>query len=224
MADKDTDDLQRRISELIIRRFAIGERLPSEKELVAELGVSRPALRECLRALEARGIIAASRGSGRYVQLPDVSDPLIHGWGILLRVRPALLLQLLEVRKALELGFLEAAIKQLQLHDLQLLRDLVERMAANAARGESFVEEDREFHRILFSRIDNILLHQLLKAFWDLFSQANELARTTPEELVHGASLHRKLFEAVLIKDMELASNYMAEQFLDVHQRLRQSL
>ena len=65
-------DVTQRIRELIAHRdLGPGDRLPSERELAVELGVSRPALREGLRRLIDRGVIEPRRGSGSYIAGPD---------------------------------------------------------------------------------------------------------------------------------------------------------
>ncbi|MGN6379780.1 MAG: FadR/GntR family transcriptional regulator [Gaiellales bacterium] len=65
-------DVTQRIRELILERdLGPGDRLPSERELAADLGVSRPALREGMRRLVDRGVIEPRRGSGSYISGPD---------------------------------------------------------------------------------------------------------------------------------------------------------
>jgi DNA-binding FadR family transcriptional regulator len=218
--NSEESDLQERVMKVIVERLATGERLPPEKKLATELGVSRSALREVLRAFEVSGIVVAQQGSGRYVQLPDVSASITGGWNILIRTQPDLLHQLLDIRLVLEERFLESAIERLEIRELQQLRDLADRMYAKACQGDVFVDEDKEFHRILFSRTENILLEQLLKAFWDLFEQLEDLSLKRSDDLLHGAVLHQDLFKAILTKDVVLAKKLLADQFEDVRGRL----
>ncbi|MFX7732112.1 GntR family transcriptional regulator, partial [Acinetobacter baumannii] len=58
--------------------FAVGSRLPSERELSVQLGVSRPSLREALIALEVEGYIEVRMGSGIYVCAPPMQRELRH--------------------------------------------------------------------------------------------------------------------------------------------------
>ncbi|MBX6353497.1 MAG: FadR family transcriptional regulator [Thermoflavifilum sp.] len=220
MSETQEFDLQQKVMEVIVERLATGERLPPEKKLAADLGVSRSALREVLRAFQASGLVVALQGSGWYAQPPDVSASIADGWNILLRTQPNVLPQLMDIRYVLEVGFLERAIETLGISDLQKMRDLTDRMVAKARRGEEFVEEDREFHRILFSRTGNILLEQLLKAFWDLFNQIEDLSFRRSSDLVRSAELHQQLFQAILTKDRESATRYLREQFTDIRRRL----
>ena len=80
-----------------------GERLPPERELCAHLGVSRTVVREALNLLEARGLISIEHGRGAVVSGGNpraVRDTL----GLLLRVQPKTLWELLEMRKILGRG------------------------------------------------------------------------------------------------------------------------
>lgn len=207
------------ITDLIVDCLSSGEPLPSEKILTKKLGVSRSRLRELLIEFEASGMIVATQGKGRMVQFPEVSNFILDGWRILLRARPESLLEFLEVRYILERGFLPSVIDSLRLEDLQMMRDLITRMEAKAKKGQVFKEEDQLFHQILYSRTDNIVLDQLLKTFWDLFEQTSEIHRS--ENLVEGAEIHRKLYEAILIQDSEEAEKLLEGQFNDVRERIK---
>lgn len=215
MKQKDHKEI---IIDIIVDCLSKGKRLPSEKELTQKLGVSRTRLRELLIEFESNGIIVATQGRGREVRFPDLSNSILGGWNILLRARPESILELLEVRYILERGFLPSVIYSLKLEDLQMMRDLVNRMEAKAKRNELFNEEDRMFHSILYSRTDNIILDQLLKAFWDLFEQTKELHKS--ENLEKGAEIHKKLYEAIVVQDTELAAKYLEMQFNDIRSRI----
>lgn len=206
------------ITEIIIDCIKTGKKLPSEKELTQKLGISRSRLRELLIEFEYNGMIVATQGSGREVQFPDVSNSIFGGWNILLKTQPKSLLDLLDVRYVLEKGFLNEVIETLTLDDLQMMRDLVNRMIAKAQRNEIFNEEDKMFHRILFSRINNVVLEQLLKAFWDLFAQYESIQRS--ENLLESAIHHKKLYEAIMIKDIDKAEKMLTIHFEDVRKRI----
>jgi DNA-binding FadR family transcriptional regulator len=210
--------LEEKILDIIVGRLESGEKLPPEKKLAIDLGVSRTALREVLSAFEASGIVVALQGSGRYVQMPDVSNQITDGWNILLRAKPALLLELLEIRKVMELGFLTKAIERLDIKNIQIMRELVEEMKKKAEDGEDFVNEDQEFHRLLFSSTGNILLEQLLKAFWDLYEQSNVPRNHT--NLSNAAFTHQQMLEAIIRNNTDQAAVLLKEQFADARYQI----
>lgn len=214
----EKDLLKQQIIEIIVDCLTEDKILPSEKELVERLGVSRSGLRELLAGFEESGIFVTTQGKGREVQLPDISYSITGGWSILLRARPESLMELLNVRCVLEKGFIPEVIETLKVEDLQMMRDLVERMLAKAKRKEIFTEEDRLFHNIMYSRINNLVLDQLLKAFWDLFGQTAHLQRS--DNLIKGAELHKDLYQAIMVKDCKEAERLVEMQFDDVRRRL----
>ncbi|WP_163536419.1 FCD domain-containing protein [Gracilibacillus sp. YIM 98692] len=209
-----------KIVDIIVDCLSTGNKLPSEKALKEQLDVSRSGLRELLVEFEASGIIVTTQGKGREVRLPDVSQSITGGWNILLRARPKTLLELLDVRYILEKGFLPFVIHSLELEDLQMMRDLINRMEAKASRNEIFKEEDQLFHRILYSRTENMLLDQLLNSFWDIFDQMSDIQRS--ENLVEAASIHKQLYEAIVIQDTKEAGKLLEMQFEDIRERIKE--
>jgi len=113
-------------------------------------------------------------------------------------------------------------IERLEFDDLQALHQLVEAMAKKAARGEDFVEEDQEFHRILFTSTGNVMLSQLLKAFWDLYNQTNALKQH--QDLEQAAEQHRQLLKALIRKNTSLAIQIMSEQMADARYQITLAL
>lgn len=224
MVDKKVDahKLEEQVMDLIVSSLKSGDRLPPEKKLAEEFGVSRTMLREVLSTFESKGFIVALQGSGRYVQMPDVSTSIADGWTISLRAQPALLLELLEIRSVLEEGFLHKAIERIDLESLKIMNRLVDKMLEKARNNEDFVDEDQQFHQILFSKAENVLLEQLLRAFWDVYEHSDIIRQHT--DLMQVAKLHQRLLEAIMRKNFEQATHVMKEQFEDVRYRISLSL
>src|SRR5918995_41727 len=81
--------------------YGAGDRLPPERILVEQLGVSRTVVREALNLLETRGLIRVEHGRGAIVSA-DGADALQNNLEFLLRMEPSTLWELMEMRKALE--------------------------------------------------------------------------------------------------------------------------
>ncbi len=147
-------DLQERIKKLIVdQRLPSGAPLPTEPELMRLLGASRNSVREALKALQAMGIVEIRHGFGTYVGSMSFA-PMIEG----LAFRTVVghyrgedsLLQLLELREAVETGLVSRLAGRLPEADLGELEALVERMEQQAAEGASLAETDRAFHATLY--------------------------------------------------------------------------
>src|SRR5438552_16584796 len=97
--------VERRLRDFIVNNKLVpGYKLPSESELSSELGVSRTAIREGFKSLEAVGVINARHGKGRFVSKFD-SRAIADNLAISLTLDRPSLQEVLEIRKALETGF-----------------------------------------------------------------------------------------------------------------------
>jgi len=142
--------LSEKISDIIADHLKSGERFPTESQLMRDLSVSRSALREALSAFEAKGIITAQRGSGRFVRMPDLSATLVDTWSFVLKVDPNLMLDFLEIRCSLELNSLSKAMERCTVDQLTQMSRLVESMKQLTEDSKAFARIDCEFHKAMF--------------------------------------------------------------------------
>ena len=199
-----------------------GEKLPTEKEMMDTLGVSRAVLRDALSVYETSGVIVSRQGSGRYAQMPNIGSQIINIWSIFIRSNPSLLLELLEIRSILETYSLPKVINKITIEQLQALNVQVNEMKRKVTLGQTFEKNDREFHRILFSSTENSLLEQLLSAFWDLYDAAK--VSSFREDLYILANQHQDILDAIMRKDLELSTQLMRAQFEDAEYQIITSL
>ncbi|MET8689026.1 FadR/GntR family transcriptional regulator [Streptomyces sp. NPDC004732] len=219
-------DIQERIKKLIIdSRLPSGASLPTEPELMARLGVSRNSVREALKALQAMGIVEIRHGFGTYVGPMSVA-PMIEG----LAFRTVAghyrgedsLLQLLELREAVETGLIARLAGRVPDADLAELDVLVARMEAEAASAEGAVraETDRAFHATLYRGLGNRLLGEVLEAFWDAFHRVRTDLVDVPQDPKITCRQHREILEAVRSGDAARAELAIREHFGNIRTRL----
>lgn len=106
--------------------------------------------------------------------------------------------------------------------DLEALDDVMRRMQDRAKSGETFAEEDREFHEILYRSLDNALVTQLLRAFRDVFHRVNHRLGVTDPNPVETVRRHRAIVTALRKRDTERAETAMAEHFRNLDTRVAQ--
>ncbi len=143
-------------------QFAPGTRLPSERELAQQLGVSRPSLREALIALEIEGRVEIRMGSGVYVCAPPA--------GAAAAEPPALgesPTELMQVRSVLEVAVVQQAAARMTRPSLERLRAIVEAMRQDIRRGTPPVEADRRFHVAIAEMSGNSLMARLVGELFD---------------------------------------------------------
>ena len=218
-------DIQERIKRLIVdRRLPSAAPLPTETELMELLGVSRNSVREALKALQAMGIVEIRHGFGTYVG-PMSMAPMIEG--LVFRTVAGhyrgedSLLQLLELREAVETGLIARLAGRIPAEDLQALDAIVRRMAAEAAEGAVRAETDRAFHAALYGSLDNTLLSEVLEAFWDAFHRVRtDLVDVAPDPHETLAQ-HRRILESVRSGDALRAEEAIRDHFCNIRNRLR---
>lgn len=145
--------------------FPPGERLPPERELAQQLGVSRPSLREALIALEIGGQVEIRMGSGVYVR--DVAGGGSAGGEHAIAALGESPSELMQARIAIEGTVIVLATGKFTAATLDRLRRVVERMRKLAAAGKSPVDADRQFHMLIAETTGNSVLARFVGELFD---------------------------------------------------------
>lgn len=196
------------IKELILSRgLRPGEPMPTEAELVAEIGVSRSSVREAVRTLVALDILEVRHGTGTFVgglSLRPFVEAMVFRGVLLPGDQNSRLREVVEVRAGLDRSLAPGVVAHVAEHDAPELRACVERMHRSAARGEPYPNEDRMFHLLLARCVPNGLYEQLVTAFWDIHtSVAPSLGVISARDLDETARTHERLLTTALAGDVE---------------------
>ncbi|MGZ0712334.1 FadR/GntR family transcriptional regulator (plasmid) [Coraliomargarita sp. W4R53] len=201
-----------------------GSRLPIEKDLAAQLGVSRGSLREGVRALATLGVLETRQGDGTYVTALDPRD-LLSPLGFLADLQqPAHAADLLAVRRVLESESVTLATTRLsddELGELDTILSGVDLILENEANMdlESFIEADTRFHQIiarasgnppLAAVIDTLVGRTFRARLWRAISHRGSVRETQSE--------HRAILKELVRRDPERARIRMAVHLLGVEQ------
>ncbi len=141
--------------------MAPGTRLPAERELALQLGVSRPSLREALIALEIDGQVDIRGGSGVYVCAPPAGS---GGATSALGDSPA---ELMQARVVLEGAVIALAAARVTSEGLRRVGDALAAMREDQARGRKPVDADRRFHLSIAEMAGNAVLVDMVGALFD---------------------------------------------------------
>ncbi|GAA2337639.1 FadR family transcriptional regulator [Streptomyces kunmingensis] len=219
-------DLQEQIKKLIVdRRLPPGASLPTEPELMELLGVSRNSVREALKALQAMGIVEIRHGFGTYVG-PMSMAPMAEG----LAFRTVAghyrgedsLLQLLELREAVETGLVARLAGRVPDADLAELDALVGQMEKEAASPDGTVAAatDRAFHATLYRGLGNPLLVEVMEAFWEAFHRVRTDLVDVPQDPGVTCRQHREILDAVRSGEVIRAERAIRDHFGNIRLRL----
>ena len=218
-----SESVQHAIRSFILKNgLGAGDALPPEGRLAQELGISRPSVREAVKGLESLGILEARSGVGLFVRSFSF-DPILDNLAYSMGYDRNSLVELLYVRKQLEAGAIEDAAARVTPAQLRVLRSIVDRMAERATRGETSPEEDRLFHRALFTQIEHPLLFKLLDVFWEVYRRLRDqtaLAQTA--DSVRSWENHRRIVEALESGSAAGARAAMLTHFAGIEVRLEE--
>ncbi|HEX7804909.1 MAG TPA: GntR family transcriptional regulator [Cellulomonas sp.] len=192
---------------ILLGRLRPGDPLPTETELCASLGVSRSSVREAIRTLVALDIVEVRHGHGTFVGQLSLA-PLVEGLVFRGVLSPgdnlSSLREVVEVRIGLDLAMSDRIVDALRGTENPDLEALVAAMEEKSRHGGDFFEEDRAFHALLLSHIDNALVGQLVTAFWDVHAAVLPLLGVTPSDrLDDTARAHGLMLRAAQAGDVE---------------------
>ena len=194
-----------------------GQAIPSERRLTVKLGVSRSALREGLKVLRTRGIIATSQGRGSFVAVltqAPLANPMLHLFGS----QPRTLYDIFEVRELLEAEAARlAALRGTQADFARIGRRYEEMMAADARRTEPMLQAqyDYAFHLAITEASHNPVLVHLLSSVTELllnsvYASVNNLYGREADKRVIDKQ-HARLYKAVIERQSEQARKVASE-------------
>jgi GntR family transcriptional repressor for pyruvate dehydrogenase complex len=214
--ERRTDDSTNQVIEHVrglIERGELrpGDRLPAERELATQIGVSRPTVRAGLRALSAMGVVRTRHGAGTFIpELPMLgSDPLsflaaLHGF-----TRE----EMYEARRVLEVGAAGLASERATPDQLASMSEEVANLFATMNDPQAFLVHDIQFHRIVAAASGNPIVASLVEMIAALYydRRRKTAARATGRNLRDAAELHRRIYQAIRSKDAERARAAMNE-------------
>lgn len=212
------DEIQKYISDNGLKP---GDKLPTEMEMCKSMGVSRNVLREAIKSLEITGVVNSKPGVGITIQ--EFNSNFFMS-ALLSHVNAGNNNQIKnyveELRHVLELGFDRKAFDTLSNKEVQIMADQVEIMKAQMhaleerdgdGLGVNFAKADACFHRVMFSRVDNVLLSSIIDFFWayDKYYQC----KTIPDSIPVIVEKHTRIVKALQAHDYEQYHDAMVFHF-----------
>ncbi len=209
----------------MIREKALrpGDQLPPERELAAMMGVSRPSLREALRALALMNVLDIRQGSGTYVSSLDTSL-LIEHLDFVFSLDDSTFLELFEARKILEAGIVALAAKKVTDKEINTLQEIVTRSTEDINDLEAFLLNDRELHEAITHVADNPILTRFMVSLSKLGLASRSRTVRIPGVAEQTIEDHQCIVAALRDRDPEQAKTAMLEHLSNVERRLRKSL
>lgn len=210
--------LYEQISERLERRIrdeelAPGQELPSERDLMKEFGVGRPAVREALFDLQKMGLLELRSGARARVATPNPKSVVtsLAGSARYLLSAPDGIRHFQDARTFFETGLVREAARIANADDIRHLRHALETNRQSIGDLRRFEETDVAFHYAIVVIPRNPIYKALHAAIIEWLVEQRHTTLVYPGQNEVGARAHADICEAIAAHDVDLAEKHMRE-------------
>lgn len=190
----------------------VGSQLPSEAQMLQEMGIGRGSLREALRILETHGIIRIKAGPGGG---PVVMGPTVHDFGrmatMFFQAGGMTFREIMEARLLLEPMMARMAAER---RDPELIRELVD-LETSTENDEAYLMSSANFHWQVGSMSGNRILNLVAHALEDIFHERVKGMLFPPERRGDVVKAHADIARAIAAGDADAAERAMREHMVE---------
>ncbi|MDR3471055.1 MAG: FCD domain-containing protein [Devosia sp.] len=200
-----------------------GDQLPSERKLAETFNVSRPTLREAIRALGVLGVLEIRHGGGVFVSPLSAAD-LLQPLAFFLTLRSTEVEKLYDARKLIEGDIAARAALRATAADIAALEALIAEQETATEEPTRYRDIDTAFHRRLAERADNEFLARAAQSLNVLGQEFRKIASETPKVISRSIKDHRVIVKALRQGDAEAARAAMVAHMKHVLDSTRASI
>lgn len=182
-------------------KLPMGSKLPSERELASELGVSRPVLREAIVMLASYGLIYSKQGDGNFI-VDNSSESILAFVGFGDSLTADNYNYFFECRELFEVGVVNQIVANCTVHAVRELTE-INRVFSEEASKEVYCEAEIKFHRLLMSLCQNPLVLELYSIVLKFMQTSASYLLTTQRIRTQAYEAHQKIIKALVRKDDE---------------------
>lgn len=216
-----SEDIVENLLKLIREReLRPGDKLPPERDLAAMMQVSRPSLREALRALSIMNVIEIRQGAGTYVTSLEPNLLMSH-LDFVFALNDAAFLELFEARRILEPGLVAMAAERITDEEIAQLEECVHRSLALIDDFEAFAEADMEMHELIAKAARNSILERCMAGISQLGRVSRRRTVGLPGVTRRSVQDHLAIVAALKARDPDAARQAMLEHLQHVEQELK---
>lgn len=217
------------VSELVVQRIldlikngqlTPGEKLPSERDLSGILDVSRPTVREALRALSILGVLEIRHGGGVFVTSLEASE-LLNPLDFFVSLNAQNMAELFDARIEYEPMIAALAAKKISTTDLDYLQELLDAQMADPDNADTFHNTDVEFHKTLLDASGNVFLSRIGKMLQVLGDQARRAFQKEVQVRHQSIADHQVIMAALHARDPNAAKIAMRQHMINVRNALK---
>ena len=191
-------------------RISVGDKIPSERELMTQFGVGRSTVREALFSLQKKGLLTARPGSVARVARPDANTLIddLSGPARHMLSQPGGVRQLQGARMLFEIGLARSAAQQATREDLEILHEALE-ANGSAADQPTFVRTDLTFHYTLAMISHNPIFTSIHHALMGWLSDQRSTSARAGATRAEIFAQHQAIYDAIAARDTAAAESAM---------------
>jgi len=204
-------------------QLKVGEKLDRERELAEQFGVSRPTVREAIKALRRAGVVSVKRGprGGVFVERDNIPpDFMSTAFNLVKRDAE----DVLEARWAVETMVVELAAKRATAEDLRSLAKAIDDFAGGSQTSSQFVAADTRCHLSVARAARNKRLYEIMESLMKELYVALEMIAASPETFVKAQDSFRLVLQALAAGDPSAARRAMEIHYADTYTAVEYSL
>lgn len=190
----------------------VSQKLPSEQSLADSFGVSRPVIREALKLLKERGLIASKQGSATVITDYD-TDHFVRTMTRMTRMKKATPEHIYQIRNTLEVLSARLAAANANEENIRALKEVNAKMRQTSGVTDERIRVDIDFHKAIAKMTDNPLLYCMMEALTEFLYPLFEKSIDESTDQ-HGIALHDKIVAAIEARDEDAAADLMRTHLL----------
>lgn len=211
---------------ILTKKFAPGDKLPSENELCQQFGASRTSVREALQTLAANGLIIIEKGRGIYVNeitSESVSAPLSKY--LKMRLDKYNMIDVVKARQIIEPSIAYQAALHHTKDDILILEHDIAALESHNAGYKELANLDMEFHYHLSLATQNKVIPLILRPVQELMPEVKSTVYANVEQAKESAIIwHSKILESIVSREPQLAHARMTEHLRIAEEHAIQTL
>ena len=204
---KISDEVYKQIVSLISNgQLKPGDKIPSEREMASELGISRQSIREALNRAEVMGLIEVRQGEGSFI-LSSVREPLKPPLTVIIEKEADKIFEFLEIRKLIEGWCAEKAALEATGEELDDMKEILDKMKQVVSKDKQWEALDLKLHLSIAKAAHNVIAIHIMDALKVNFSLFFKFTKSMPssERLDVLWQHHYEIIDALSRKDPKLA-------------------
>ena len=223
---KLSDEVYNQIVSLISRgALKPGDKIPSERDLAADLKISRQSVREALNRAEVMGLIQVRQGEGSFI-LSSINKSLKPPLTIIIEKEAERIFEFIEIRKLIEGWCAEKAASEATSKDLKNMEEILDKMKKVASKDKQWEELDLALHLSFAKATHNVIAVHVMEALKTNFKPFFKFTKSMPrsEKIEVLWQHHFEIFTAIKNGNAQMAKKKVIDHLNFIEEKLKEDM